>query len=229
MESNEMEKNEQQVEETAVCEEKESAETASPVLHGGVSSDSYDMEPETPEEKADEFSGKEGFRIDYTFTGDEVRAGLKLFQRETVYKKNIIYSLILAAIFGVYTISMATQGTFNGFTAFICVMCVSLIGLLWYLPLVHVKKTAKAIDENPPMEFSMEVFDTGVRIREENGSFVLHYGKEITKIIETDALFLLCAGKERLFVVPKRCVEQIDPVRTLLKQGVGEDKYLMKS
>lgn len=230
MEANNMEKTEQELKEAVVSSENDAEETSSPVSHGGVTGDSYDMEPETPEEEADEFLGKEGIHVDYTFTGDEVRTGLKLFQKETVYKKNIIYSLILAAIFGVYMIGMATQGTFNGFTAFICVMCVSLIALIWYLPLVHVSKTAKAIDENPVMEFSMEIFDTGVRIREENGAFVLHYGKEITKVMETDALFLLCAGKERLFVVPKRCTgDDTDAVRDVLKAGIGEEKYLVKA
>lgn len=229
MESNKIEKTEQETDELEVQQQTETEESVSPVSHGSVTSDAYDMESEYSEDEADEFSEKTGIKVDYTFTGDEVRQGLKLFQKETVYKKNIIYTLILAAIFGVYMIGMATQGGINGFTAFICVMCVSLIALLWYLPLVHVSKTAKSIDQNPVMEFSMEIYDTGVRIREENGSFILHYGKEITKVIETGTLFLLCAGKERLFVVPKRCTgDQTDAVRDFLKPGIGEEKYLVK-
>lgn len=51
--------------------------------------------------------------------------------------------------------------------------------------------------------------------------------KEINKVAETEDAFLFFAGKERLFVLPKRFVEDQEAVRSRLKAGMGE-KYLLR-
>jgi len=112
----------------------------------------------------------------------------------------------------------------NTLYLFLAALCVTVVCFLWYLPAKHVKKTAEAADQTD-MHFKMTVFDTGVRIAEENGSFIIEYGKEITKIIETQRQFLLCVGKERLFMLPKRYIseESVSAVREDFRTGMGAE------
>lgn len=194
----------------------------------GVETDEYDIMPpmgENPEAES-ELEGKEGIEVDYSFNGEEVREGLKVYQKETLFKKNMIYSLILLAVFAIYMVNIIQHpGEF--LPMFLAVLCVTVICFLWYLPAKHVKKTAEAADLTD-MKFKMTIYDTGVRIAEENGSFVISYGKEITKILETEHLFLICVGKERMFILPKKYLDgREEEVKGIFQTAMG-DSYKVK-
>lgn len=194
----------------------------------GVETDEYDIMPPIEEntEAEAELEGKEGIEIEYSFNGEEVREGLKAYQRETLFKKNMIYSLILLAVFAIYMVNIIQHpGEF--LPMFLAVLCVTVICFLWYLPAKHVKKTAEAADLTE-MKFRMTIYDTGVRIAEENGSFVISYGKEITKILETEHLFLICVGKERMFILPKKYLDGREAeVKGIFQTAMG-DNYKVK-
>lgn len=194
-------------------------------LNEGIETQEYDQVKtfDTPKEELDELKEKEGIEINYSFNGDEVKQGLKIFQKQTIYKKNIIYTVALFLIFMLYVLNIV-KGDKGGFTIFLAAMCVGLIVFIWYAPLSHIKKTAEATDENN-LTFNMKIYENCVRIGEENGSFVIHYNKEITKIFETGNLFLICAGKERIFILPKRFLnsEQIVKISSLFKEKMGEN------
>ena len=207
--------------------EEEIAKPNAAAIHAGVTAEQYDMEPATPEQDADVFEGEDAIRIAYSFTGEEIKEGLQVFQRETMFKKNMIYTLILAAFFGVYSFS-AFQNEPNALTIFICIMCISVIGFIWYMPWNHRRLIARAIDQSQdPLSFVMLIYPNGIRINEEKGSCSMKFGKEISKIAETAKAFLFFSGKERLFVLPKRFVEEEETVRDRLKNGIGE-KYIVR-
>ena len=194
-----------------------------------VETDDYDIMPELDkdEEEFDDLDEKQGIEIEYTFKGDDVRQGLKAYQKETLYKKNIIFTLILAVICGIYVYQFATNTNLK-VSAFLAALCIAVIAMIWYNPLKHIKLSAKAADEND-LSFKMTVYDDCVRIKEENGKVVLHFVTEITKIIETVDLYLLCVGKERVFILPKKCIpeESKNSVKEIFKKALGE-KYLEK-
>lgn len=192
----------------------------------GVETDEYDILPpvEQPsDEREAKYADKECIEVEYSFGGDDIREGLTIYQKMMLYKKNTIYTLILAAIFAIYVFNMAAHPD-KGHTMylFLSAMCVAVACSLWLLPRKHIKKTAEAADANP-MQFRMTVYDTGVRIHEENGSFLIEYGAEIGQIIETDRQFLLCVGKERLFMLPKRYLSdaELPAVRAMFADGMG--------
>lgn len=191
----------------------------------GVTNEAYDIEPATPEETENIFEGEEGIYVEYSFNGSEIKNALTVFQRETMFKKNLIFTLILAAVFGVYTFN-AFQQEPNGVTIFLSIMCVATIAFIWYMPWNHRKQVAKAIDANP-MNFAMTIFDSGIRIDEEKSSCIMKFGKEINKIAETEESFLFFAGKERLFVLPKHYVEDKEAVKAKLTAAMG-DQYLLR-
>ena len=222
--------------EEAVAEQEAAAEENNEPLEGakprnqtavaaGVTNEAYDIEPATPEETEDVFEGEEGIKINYSFNGEEVKNALVVFQRETMFKKNLIFTLILAAVFGVYSFN-AFQQEPNGVTIFLSIMCVATIAFIWYMPWNHRKQVAKAIDANP-MDFSVTIFDSGIRIDEAESCCIMKFGKEINKIAETEESFLFFAGKERLFVLPKHYVEDKEAVKAKLTAAIG-DKYLLR-
>lgn len=198
-------------------------------LSEGIETQEYDQVKtfDTSKQELEELKEKEGIEITYYFNGEEVKQGLKIFQKQTIYKKNIIYTIALFLIFIMYVVNIV-KGDKGGFTIFLASICVGLIVFIWYAPLSHIKKTAEASDENE-LEFNMTIYDDCVKIGEENGSFVIHYNKEITKIFETGNLFLICAGKERIFILPKRFLdsEQIIKISSLFKEKMSEN-FLIK-
>lgn len=195
----------------------------------GVETEEYDIKPvfKTAEEQNINLEEEKGIEIEYTFNGDEVTEALRIFQRDTIFKRNIIYSGILIILFIIYTIGVIKDPT-QYLSLFLAVMCISVLGFIWYLPLKHVKKTAKAANDNN-LEFTMIVYDKFIKIGEENGSYILNFKKEITKIVETQRIFLICAGKDRVFILPKRCLEidVSEKFKQTFKAAMAE-KYIVK-
>lgn len=231
-------KNEEPVEETVESkadaaeeteEDNEPLEGAKPrnqtAVAAGVTNQAYDMEPATPEQVDDVFEGEEGIEINYSFNGSEIKNALTVFQHETMFKKNLIFTLVLAAVFGIYMFNIVQQEP-NGVAIFLAVMCVATVAFIWYMPWNHRRQVAKVIDENP-MEFKVTVFDSGIRIDEENSCCLMKFGKEINKVAETEESFLFFAGKERLFVLPKRFVEDKEALKAKLSAAMGEN-YLIR-
>lgn len=193
----------------------------------GIETEEYDIKPvfHSASDLNLDLSEKEGISFRYTFNGAEVAEGLRIFQKETIYKRNMLYTALLLVLFIVYLYSSVKDPT-QFMNTFLCVICVVFIGFIWYVPFSHLKKTAKAADTTA-LEFNMTVYDNCIEMGEENGSFVMLFNKEITKIFETSKLFLICAGKERMFVLPKRCLEngQVNQLKDIFKKEM-KDKYI---
>lgn len=198
-------------------------------LKEGIETEEYDVKPNfsADEDELLELEGKEGIYVEYGFNGEDVKEGLKIFHKETIYKRNIIFTVLLLAIFGMYVYGIINNKD-NLLSIFLACMCIGVVGFLWYVPLSHVRKTAVAADKSE-LRFNMTIYDSCVKIGEECGSFILHYNKEITKVFETARLFLICAGKERIFILPKRCLKdgETEQVKTLLSL-VMDENYLKR-
>lgn len=182
-----------------------------PVATQGLGADDYGDFQETHEnnpELLDEVAEKEGIFIQYSYNGDDVREGLTVFQNATIMKRNLIYSAILLCVFFAYVVNMVKNPN-ETLSMFLAIMCVAVLGIIWILPKLHIKKIAEFTDKNQ-YNYTMTVYDNCVRLGgavvegREDGSFLYSYGKEITQIYETTNLFLICAGKEQIFILPKR-------------------------
>lgn len=194
----------------------------------GIEADEFDVKPDfkTEYDEIIELKTRKGIEIHYSFNGNEIKEALKIFQRDTIYKRNMIYSGILAAVFILYVAGILKEP--DPMSTFLALLCVIVIGFIWYMPLQHRRKTAAAADSHE-LNFTMTVYDDCVKVGEEEGSFVMHFNKELTKIFETATQFLLCAGKERIFLVPKRFLEdgQTTQLKDIFSAGMRE-KYIKK-
>lgn len=189
-------------------------------LSAGLTPAEYDIDSEFKSEFDEmvELKNRKGLEIKYSFNGEEIKEALKIFQRETIYRRNLIYTGIFAAIFVLYLVSMFMDKS-SQFSMFLAIVCIACICFIWYAPYSHIKKTAKAADSHE-LNFTMVIYDDCVKIGEEEASFVLNFNKEINKIFETPSQFLLCVGKERVFLVPKRFLG--DGVTTQMKEIFSE-------
>lgn len=201
-------------------------EAAKPDLAQGIVTDNYDIPPELERhtEELAELEGRDCVKVEYTFNGDDIREGLKLYQKETLWKKNAIYSAILLVVFALYTVNIFRNPS-EPLYYVLAALCLLVTAVLWIMPKRHIKKTAAAV-ETTEMRFRMAVYDDCLRIAEEGGGFVIHFGKEVTRVLDTPRHFLFCVGKERIFILPKRCLQegQEEKLRTFVQNGMGE-KY----
>ena len=198
-------------------------------FQGGIETEEYDVLPQLDEhtEIKDELETKECIAVAYSFNGQEVKEGLGIYQATTIYKRNMIYSGILLIVFFLYMMNIIKNPD-EVFSIFLAVMCVAVLAFIWILPKSHINKTAKAADSQK-LNFSMKIYDNCIQIGEDGGSFILAYDKEITAIYETPNLYLVCAGKERIFILPKRCLsqEESDSISTTFKTAIKQ-RYIQK-
>ena len=197
------------------------------VTSQGLNGDKYEVsEPWVDSHRLDEEEEEEisGILIQYDLQPDEVTAALKAFQKKTVFKKNLIYTIILVVLALLYLQAVIrnpdyTMGKVLG------VFSVLVIGLLWYLPARHIRLTAKGVAVSQDT-FTIEVSDVGFLIREESGKYLIRYRTPSVSVIELPAVFVVCVSREKVFAIPKRCVpeDQMEEIRTLMKDGLGE-KY----
>jgi hypothetical protein len=194
---------------------------------GAIETESFDHMPQLSSTEEEELKDKEGIEIEYDFRGAEVAEGLKIFQKETIYKRNLIYTALLFVIFVLYVVGIVKDPS-ETVSIFLAIMCVVVVGYIWLLPANHIKRTAQAVEENH-MKFRMTVYDTCIKIGEEKATYILRYNQEITKIYDTVKFFLICAGKERMFILPKRCLEdgQYSQIKPLFQSAL-ENNYIKK-
>lgn len=206
----------------------EQEETKQEVSDQGLITDTFDhVQPVTAsDEKKDLIEGKEGIRVQYGFTADEVKDALKIFQKYTIYKKNIIYSLIIAVLFVVYAVSLIGNPS-SKFNIFMAVLCFTVLLFIWYFPLNHIRQTVKAISKMEyKEEYILTVYDNAVEIGEDENSILYTYEKDPIRIWETDSLFIIGYDKFRVFVIPKRCCSgKIEALSERFRLGAKEKYY----
>lgn len=180
-----------------------------------------------PEDADARIAGKTPVRVVYDMNGAEVEEGLKYFHKLTLYKKNLVYTIILFVIFCLYVYRITTetaQGAPNSLQYFLAALCVALIAFLWYMPRRHIKTTKQAV-ANERMTFTVDVYDSCLMVGELEHQQMVDFETPKPRVIafETALNFCIGVGKERIFILPKRCLNgSEDAVRACLKQGFGE-------
>ena len=79
------------------------------------------------------FEGQRQVRFDYDLQAEEVKKGLLLFQKKTLFKKNTVYTVLLALIFVFYIIKVAFNPK-DGLAIFLSVVSLAVIAFIWLVP-----------------------------------------------------------------------------------------------
>lgn len=191
----------------------------------GLDAEQYDVsKPWVDGEKVEEEDELHGIEIKYDLAGEEVKKALKVFQKKTIFKKNLIYTVVLAILFLLY-LQMLYKDPTSTTAKVLAPLCIVVIGFIWYLPARHIKVTAQAVELNNDT-FRIEICSEGILLNEQNGKYLIAYNKPTTKCIELKEIFVICVSQKQVFAIPKRCIpaDQIDEVKRLLKEGL-RDKY----
>ncbi len=170
------------------------------------------------------FEGQQQVRMEYDLQLEEVKKGLLLFQKKTIFKKNIVYSVLLAIIFVFYVIKVVLNPQ-DGLGIFLCVLSVALVGFIWLLPFTHRKKTAKAVADAGDT-FLLTVCETGIIAGEGEAASYMFYENEPIEVYQDTDMLIFSICKERIFILPRRCVADTDweDAIALLHAGLGEER-----
>ena len=201
--------------------EEKPAEKEKKIVPGqGVNADKYDVsEPWLDGKRVDD--SVEGLGIDYDLKGEEVETALKYFQKKTIYRKNTIFTVILAIIAALYAQSIFQDPSYTmGYL--MIVLAVGVIWILWFLPSRHIKSAAQAADLSQD-SFSLEICPGGLLLPQEDGRYLVGFDRPAVRAAEFSDLFLIVASREKLFVLPKRCIPEEDQqsLREMLKEALG--------
>ena len=191
----------------------------------GLDVEQYDVsKPWIDGEKVEEEDELHGIKIKYDLAGEEVKKALKIFQRKTIFKKNVIYTAVLVILFVLY-LDMLFKDPSSTTAKILAPLCVVVIAFIWYLPARHIKATAQAVELSHDT-FHIEICSEGILLNEQSGKYLISYNKPTTKCIERKEIFVICVSQKQVFAVPKRCIpaEQLGEVTRLLKEGLRE-KY----
>lgn len=174
------------------------------------------------------FAGQKQVPIDYTLKGEEVARGLLRFQKQTIYKKNWIYTVILALIFVCYVVKLVINPK-DGLGFFLCILSLAVLAFIWLLPYNHRRKMAKTIDQEEN-QFRMTICEKGlIAGMDETASYIFFENEPVEVFVYPDMLvFSIC--KEKIFVIPRRCMDdkQWNEAKELLKAGLIEERYTEK-
>ncbi|MDF2566655.1 MAG: hypothetical protein K0R90_111 [Oscillospiraceae bacterium] len=178
---------------------------------------------EAENQELSEYDEKQGIDVFYNLDEKEIIPALYLFQKRTIFKRNIIYSIILGIMFVFYLTAVITDPKY---TIGIFLLGVSgvVMGFIWYLPYRHRRSTAAAIAAVKE-EFKISFYEDCMIVGEDDSRYKVSYAGEKVNGIEQNDKFILTVGKERLFVVPKRCIneQQTEEIRNLLINSLHEN------
>lgn len=168
------------------------------------------------------FENQKQVQFHYNLKEEEVKQGLSIFQKRTIYKRNIIYTVLLAVIFVLYVCKVISNPR-DGLSYFLTILSVAVIGFIWILPFTHRRKMAKTIaDAND--EFTFTICEKGLIAGEGETATYIYYENEPVEVIECENMLIVSISKEKIFVLPRRCMDQSqwDEALELLKNGLGE-------
>ena len=208
-------------------ETKQPDETPRTVSNQGLMADAFSGDT-TLRARPDQqvgIEGEEGIPVRYGFTAGEIKSALKLFQKEMLYKRYLIYSLILGVIFVIYLVTTIRTPS-SKFNLFMTIISLLVLLFIWYFPIQHIRQVVKAVNKMEYSEdFILTVYDSGVDVGTEGENIIYRYDSDPVRVWETDELFVIGYDKARVFVLPKRCCAgQEAALSEKFRTGAGE-KY----
>lgn len=153
----------------------------------------------------------------------------RLYQRRFLLWKNRILELLLLLLGIDFTIAAFKDPT-NMMAYFLLLLCVLLLVLVIFQPMRVRRRVMDVVKQMEEIPYIAALSEESIVIRtlpmegeEEVPPTVLPYDKH-TKIIEAENFFLICEGKERFYVLPKKALydEQIFSMRRFLGQKMGK-------
>ncbi|MGI5894610.1 MAG: YcxB family protein [Candidatus Merdivicinus sp.] len=150
----------------------------------------------------------EGLKIEYNLRREEVVRALKYFQKRTIYRKNTIFTVILAIIAVFYAQAIYTDPQYTlGYL--MLVLSLAVIWFLWFLPARHIKAAADAVElsqDNYQLEFCPE----GLIMPQSDGRYLVGFDRPSVRAVEFPEYYLLIVSREKVFALPKRCIPEED-------------------
>lgn len=174
---------------------------------GELTPQEFDRLPNADEAEQDPFEGLQGVEIHYDLRPEEVKKGLLILQKEQIYKKNIIYSVILGIIFILYLISVIKDPNYT-LGIFLMLISITVIGFIWYMPYRHRSSMAKGVS-GVEGGFSIIVYENGLRVPQEEGKVDLLFRSGV-KVKDLEDMYLIDADRYRVYLLPKRCISEED-------------------
>ena len=157
----------------------------------------------------------------YTIPAELYDEAYRLYQRKYLLWKNWLLEGILTLL-TVDFIVTAVKDPSNGLTYFLMVLCVVLLALLIFHPLRIRRRVMDAVKEMGELPYVAALSEQEIVIQtltegeqgEEIPPTVLEYDEKM-QIWEAEPFFLICEGKERFYVLPKKALydEQIFAMR----------------
>lgn len=161
----------------------------------------------------------------YNLTGEDVREGLKRFQKQYGKTRKIVYTALCGVIIVINLIDMIFNQNLNPLSYLFVGVAIAVLFVVWNNPKMHRNKIAKAV-ESDDINFTMCIYDEHVFIREQDGGLKIKYDDEKNRFFETKERFIICNGKERIYILPKRCITDNDISFIRSKFEILEERFV---
>lgn len=186
----------------------------------GLNTEKYEVsEPWLDGKQVDD--SVEGLKIEYNLRGEEVRRALRYFQKRTIYRKNAIFTVILAVIAVLYAQAIFKDPNYTmGYL--MLVLALAVIWLMWFLPSRHIKAAADAV-ELAQDNYQIEICPQGLLMPQDDGKYLVGFDQPAMRAVMFPDYYLVIASKEKVFVLPKRCIPEDDQekLNAMLQEGLG--------
>ncbi len=158
----------------------------------------------------------EEITLEYNLTPAEVKMALWQQWKRLRLTRNIIYTVVLAALFGLFMQAIISDPT-SDFDRMMMMLCGFLIIMIWLLPYLNRRRTAKAMGEVTDT-FTAILRPDGISIpvkqdedAEENAepalpeTYEILYSNEKLWIKKVNDCYVVDPHDGQLFVLPLRC------------------------
>ena len=204
------------------AEEPAAGEKEEQIVPGqGINTDKFDVsEPWLDGKRVD--GSVKGLEIAYTLRGDEVREALRYFQKKTIYRKNAIFTVILAVVAIFYAQAIFTDPSYTlGYI--MLVLALAVIWFLWFMPARHIKSASEAADLNGEEPYRIEICPQGLLMPKDNARYLVGFDRPAVRAAELPDMYLIIASREKLFALPKRCIPPADQqeLERMLREALG--------
>jgi hypothetical protein len=163
-------------------------------------------------------SNENGIFIEYDLKPEEILSGMKFYHKQTIYKKNLIYTIILGLFVGFELYSSAVANSF-GTRAILMALVLGVIVIIWYAPFNRAKQLSRAIEQDDA-KYNMTIFSDRFVVETEKGEVESSFSDFETKKYFLDDLLILTVGKEKLYIIPKRCIQdKWQDIKTLTERN----------
>lgn len=176
----------------------------------------------------DEYDKRKHLKISYDLTSEEIKNGLKRFQKEVRKKRIYIYIGLCLAIVFINLYDMVFRRNISAYNYFFIGASFAAIYIIIYTPILHRNNIAKAVADHK-IKFSMRFYDDLIYIKQSEGENRIPYTNLDNKFIEDNEKFMVICSDQNMYIVPKRCLndDKIDKIREYAKRF--EERYIVET